>query len=644
MTDIDQLILSTSLGLGSKVTRNRIVAAPMCVMLANTDGSVSEDVISHYKARARGGAGIVIVEITFTDDQGSRAFHTQLGAHNDRMIPGLNRLSEAIKIEGAIAGIQLGHCGAQRVISEPPVVAPSPIPWMKGKRTPHELTLDEVEQVIEDFIDAAGRASDAGFDLIELHGAHGYLINAFLSPPLNQRNDCYGGSAENRLRMVRELTQRVRDRIASDCLLSMRINGDDQLDGALEINDYIGIAKELSEAGVDVFHVSAGTYRVMEQRITPMYLPEAPFVKYAEQFKQHLDVPIIASGSIHSIETCESVVRNGMADLVAWARPLFADPELPRKIFERNEAAIIPCIRCNTCVAREQGGARGHCAVNPIAGRETEQLEKSENPQTILVVGAGPAGIQLSLSARSRGHKVLLVEKEKHLGGQIALAETFSFKKSFTRLLEYYSEALASAGVEVYLDSNIDETLAKFGDCIDVVVFATGNKIPVPDRFVALPTISSSVLDGLLHLGTLGSKVAIVGANLLGTEAAWHLAKHGREVSLVERSNRFADDVNLINQIVFPNVLSEAGVSVLMETEGLMATSRGLKVQYRNSEREIVVDNILISFGAAPIGVSDQLQELCKNWGAGIHVIQQQHKKYPLYWATHSAHQLARVL
>jgi pyruvate/2-oxoglutarate dehydrogenase complex dihydrolipoamide dehydrogenase (E3) component len=238
----------------------------------------------------------------------------------------------------------------------------------------------------------------------------------------------------------------------------------------------------------------------------------------------------------------------------------------------------------------------------------------------------------------------LLVEKEKHLGGQIALAETFSFKKSFTRLLEYYSEALASAGVEVYLDSNIDETLAKFGDCIDVVVFATGNKIPVPDRFIASPTISSSVLDGLSHLGTLGSKVAIIGANLLGAEAAWHLAKHGREVSLVERSNRFADDVNLINQIVFPNVLPEAGVSVLMETEGLMATSRGLKVQYRNSEREIVVDNILISFGAAPIGVSDQLQKLCKNSGAGIHVIQQQHKKYPLYWATHSAHQLARVL
>ena len=637
-------ILSTSLEVSRKVTRNRIVAAPMCVMLANPDGSVSEDVISHYKARARGGAGIVIVEITFTDDQGSRAFHTQLGAHNDRMIPGLNRLAEVIKVEGAIAGIQLGHCGAQRVISEPPIVAPSPIPWMKGKRTPHELTTDEVKQVIADFVSAAGRASDAGFDLIELHGAHGYLINAFLSPPLNQRNDCYGGSAENRFRMVRELTQRVRDRISSDCLLGMRINGDDQLDGGLEIKDYIDIAKELSELGVDVFHISAGTYRVMEQRITPMYLPEAPFVKYAERFKQHLDVPIIASGSIHSIEMCENVVRAGMADLVAMARPLFADPELPTKIFEGNEDAIIPCIRCNTCVAREQGGARGHCAVNPIAGRETEQLEKSADPKTILVVGAGPAGIQLALSARNRGHTVLLVEKEKHIGGQIALAETFSFKKSLTRLLGYYSKALASAGVEVYLNSEITETLAKFGDCIDLVVFTTGNQIPVPDRFIVSPIIASSVLEGLSHLETLGSKVAIIGANLVGVEAAWHLAKYGCEVSLVERSNRLADDVNLINRIVFPDVLSEAGVSVLMETEGLMATSRGLKVGYRDGEREIVVDNILISFGAVPTEVSSQLQEQCKNFGVGIHAIQQQHKTYPLYWATHSAHQLARVL
>ena len=250
----------------------------------------------------------------------------------------------------------------------------------------------------------------------------------------------------------------------------------------------------------------------------------------------------------------------------------------------------------------------------------------------------------MALSARNRGHTVLLVEKEKHIGGQIALAETFSFKKSLTRLLGYYSKALASAGVEVYLNSEITETLAKFGDCIDLVVFTTGNQIPVPDRFIVSPIIASSVLEGLSHLETLGSKVAIIGANLVGVEAAWHLAKYGCEVSLVERSNRLADDVNLINRIVFPDVLSEAGVSVLMETEGLMATSRGLKVGYRDGEREIVVDNILISFGAVPTEVSSQLQEQCKNLGVGIHAIQQQHKTYPLYWATHSAHQLARVL
>tara|TARA_B100000749_G_scaffold186893_1_gene144701 strand:- start:1154 stop:3097 length:1944 start_codon:yes stop_codon:yes gene_type:complete len=644
LVEMDKLALSTPLHLGGKVARNRIVAGPMCVMLSNADGSVSQDVIDHYRIRARGGAGMVIVEITFTDDYGSRAFHAQLGANNDKMIPGLNQLAEVIKVEGAIAGIQLGHCGAQRVITESPIVAPSPIPWMEGKRVPHELTLEEVKQVILDFVDAAGRASDAGFDLVELHGAHGYLINAFLSPPLNQRKDCYGGSPENRLRMAKELVERIRDRISTDCLLGIRLNGDDQLDGGLVIEEYIDIAKELSRVGIDIFHVSAGTYRVMEQRITPMYLPEGPFIKYAEKFKEQLDSPIIASGSIHNLETCNSIISDGMADMVSLARPLFADPELPNKLFRGDKKTIVPCIRCNTCVAREQSGARGHCAVNPVAGREKEEIHKSNTLRTIAVIGAGPAGIQFSLGASKRGHRVILLEKEKQLGGQIALAEKLSFKEPFRRLLKYYSGALNRADVDVRLGTRLDEQSMNLLDHVDIIIFAMGSTISVPQAFQRPSRPTLSVFEALSQPGTLGTKVVIIGANLVGAETAWHLAKIGHDVTLVERSNGFANDINLISRLVLPKTLSESGVSLLMGAEALSASAGGLIVRSSNNEKEISADNIVVAFGARPNETPLSIEELCRIREIDVHYIQQQHKIYPLYWATHCAHQLARIL
>jgi NADPH2 dehydrogenase len=199
--------------------RNRIVQAPMCAMYANADGSATRQNVEYYRARAAGGAGLVIVEITFTDDIGSRAFHAQLGAHDDRMIPGLTDIAEAVRAEGAVAGLQLGHCGAQRVISEPPVVAPSAIAWAPGKRVPSELSREEIARIVRDHADATRRAVQAGFLLLELHAAHGYLVNTFLSPATNRRSDEYGGSFENRLRFPREVIAAMRAQLGPKRLL-----------------------------------------------------------------------------------------------------------------------------------------------------------------------------------------------------------------------------------------------------------------------------------------------------------------------------------------------------------------------------------------------------------------------------------------
>jgi 2,4-dienoyl-CoA reductase-like NADH-dependent reductase (Old Yellow Enzyme family) len=532
--------------------RNRIVQAPMCAMYAAPDGSVTPQVVEYYRARAAGGAGLVIVEITFTDRLGSRAFHAQIGAHDDTMIPGLGELAAAIREGGALAGLQLGHCGPQRVVAEPPVVAPSPIPWATGKRVPHELTVAEIEAIVDDHREAGRRLAQAGFDLVELHGAHGYLLNAFLCPATNTRADRYGGSAENRLRFPVEVVRALREGLGAKRLISFRLNGDDLLPGGLGIDEYRLIARELARAGVDIIHVSAGTYRVMEVRIPPMYLPEAPFAQYARPIREAAGVPVIASGTIHDPQLAERLVREGDADFVSMARPLFADPGLPQKILSGKTEDIRPCIRCNTCLAREQGGLRGYCAVNPRTGREHEIVSPAKKQRAVAVIGAGPAGIEAALTAAERGHAVTLYERAARIGGQLAVAAQMPFKSTLPRLLAYYERALRQAGVKV-LCGNAPQPGSLDADAI---VVATGSRWPAP-----------SCVDALAKPELVGERVTVVGANTMGAETAWWLGGLGRRVTLIERDADFDDDVNLVQRLVLPKALAEAGVRVLFNTE-----------------------------------------------------------------------------
>lgn len=548
--------LAQPFALRSTHFRNRMVQAPMCAMYASPDGSVTPQAVEYYRARARGGAGLVIVEITFTDATGSRAFHAQLGAHDDTMVPGLGELAAAIREEGAVPGLQLGHCGPQRVVVEPPVVAPSPIPWAPGKRVPHELSSAEIEQIVEDHAQAGRRLAQAGFELVELHGAHGYLLNAFVSPATNTRTDRYGGSAEKRLRFPVDVVKALRAGLGSKRLISYRLNGDDLLPGGLGIGEYAGVAKALAEAGVDVVHVSAGTYRVMERRIPPMYLPEAPFVQYARPIREAAKIPVIASGTIHDPALAERLVREGDADFVSQARPLFADPDLPQKILSGRAEEVRPCIRCNTCLAREQGGLRGYCAVNPRTGREHEAVVPARRKKRVAVVGGGPAGIEAALTAAARGHEVVLYERRARIGGQIRLAAQLPFKRTLPRLLAYYEKALQDAGVRVFLEraaspAEIDS---------DCVVVAIG-----PDSHFGTNTIDA--LTALESPEGIGKRVTIVGANTVGAELAWWLGSKGHEVTLVERDSEFDDDVNLIQRLVLPGALEESGVTVRFDTE-----------------------------------------------------------------------------
>lgn len=569
--------------------RNRMVQAPMCAMYAAPDGSATRQNVEYYRARAAGGAGLVIVEITFTDDGGSRAFHAQLGAHDDRMIPGLADIAEAVRAEGAVAGLQLGHCGAQRVVSESPIVAPSPIAWAPGKRVPVELTREEIARLVQDHADATRRAVQAGFQLLELHAAHGYLVNAFLSPATNTRQDEYGGNFENRLRFAREVLGAMRAQLGPKRLLCARLNGDDLLPGGLGIEDYRRVARALAETGLDMIHVSAGTYRVMEKRIPPMYLTGETFAQYAGGIRAAANLPVIASGTIHDPVEANRLVADSEADFISMARPLFADPALPAKLLYDRPGAVLPCIRCNTCLAREQGGARGYCAINPRTGREHEPPSPRSDVKTIGIIGGGPAGIQAALSAAERGHRVTLWERDERVGGQLRLAAMLPFKNTLPPLLEYYEAALARAAVVVRCSASVSPD--ELND--DVVLLATGPAWgdACGPNFKAGPIINAA--EALRRGEEIGSRVLVVGAGLTGAELAWALASDGRQVTLVERDDDFDEDVNLIAKIVLTRELARVGVDLRFGAEFTRLANQSATVVHEGQTKDFEVDTVI---------------------------------------------------
>ncbi len=623
---------------GGRTARNRLVMGPLCTMYAAPDGSATPQLIEYYRARARGGAAIVIVELTFIDDIASRSFHAQLGAQSDMMIPGLSDLAEAIKGEGAIAGLQIAHCGSQRVVGAGKVLAPSPIAWADGKPVPQEMAEDDIEQVLDSFAAAAGRLAIAGFDLVELQGAHGYLINAFISPTTNKRGDRYGGSHRNRMRFPLEIVSRVRARIGPDRLIGIRMNGHDLMPYGYETADYCQVAADFEAAGVDILHISAGTYRAMERRVTPMYLGEAPFVEYAAEIKRAVAVPVIASGTIHSMETADAAVADGSADFVAMSRPIFADPELPRKVVTGDEADIIPCIRCNTCVSREQAGARSLCAVNPVTGYEGRRPERAIMRRRIVVAGGGPAGMQAALTAARRGHGVTLVERQGTLGGALEIAATLSFKSGLRRYLDYLRRAVEGAGVAIIVDRDISEMGDLVADADDLIL-ALGGQWILPD-YPGIDVIDP--LSAIADTGVVGDSVVVSGADLVGAETAWHLATTGRKVTLIEPRDGYGEDVNLVSRLVVPGALDDAGATVLFGCNIIGAESGTLVIDRGDGPERIEVETLVAARELRPAPAAQV--EIIGRDGMRIHRVGEAAGLMGLRWATRTGDDVAQAL
>ncbi|MDD5082657.1 MAG: FAD-dependent oxidoreductase, partial [Dehalococcoidales bacterium] len=411
--------------IGCLKLRNRIVLPPMVRSYATPDGMVTRKMVDHYAARAKGGVGMVMIEATSVHPSG-KGWHQGVVIDHDKYIPGLNDLTEAVKSWGSRIAVQLHHAGRQTssVITGMPIVAPSTVPCRVMGGLPRELTTAEVGELVEAFAQAARRAKAAGFDAVEVHGAHGYLVGQFFSPNTNRRTDKYGGDVNGRTTFAVEIIRRTRELVGPNFPIIVRMNATDLVAGGLELDESQQIARILQAAGADALNISVGTY---EARLNPdngsamgiaaMYVPRGHLVAYAAQIKSQVKIPVITVGSI-TPAMGEEILKQGKADFIAMGRQLLADPELPNKLMRNDPASIRPCIRCNEfCSGKVPTGVR--CSVNAEVGFESYGLKPVFKQKKVLIVGGGPAAMEAARVAAIRGHKVVLYEKNSQLGGHL---------------------------------------------------------------------------------------------------------------------------------------------------------------------------------------------------------------------------------
>jgi 2,4-dienoyl-CoA reductase-like NADH-dependent reductase (Old Yellow Enzyme family)/thioredoxin reductase len=598
-------ILARSLQLGAHTARNRLGMSPMCANLGDSLGHVTQRVVDYYETRARGGVGLVIVENAHVDDVASRGMSAMLSVHSDGMVPGLNALAESITRHGALAVLQINHMGRQGdpTLIDGSLLAPSAEADPVVGAVPQELDLDDIAAVRESFAAAAARAIHSGFHGVEVHFAHGYLLSEFLSPHSNRRTDAYGGSLENRMRLPLEVLGAVREHIGPSAIMGVRMNGDDYLgDRGLTGGEVLDVATAVERAGADYINVSAAVYESVPWMVPPIYFPPATNIHLAARVSSRVSIPVLGAGSIMDRTLAQDVLTSGKADMVLLGRAMIADPELPSKWLRGDDDAVLRCIRCNdACIQRLLEKKRVTCTVNVLAGHEREwALEPvtAERRRHVMVAGGGPAGLEAARVAATRGHRVTLCEKEPELGGQVRYGCLPPFKTDLRQLVPYYERRLAALGVDVRTNTEVTSELVD--ELVpDVALVATGADHAVP----AIPGIERGVLGRDIHVdpGVAGMTVVVIGAGLVGCEAALELALEGRDVVVVEEAAEPLSRMNIISKYGLLGALNERGVRILTGTRPVAVGDASVRVtDASGATQELPADTVVIAAGLVP--------------------------------------------
>ena len=597
--------LSKPITLGRTTFRNRMFSAPMGGTDITNDGCIGPKSTAFYELRAKGGAGAVTVSecMVHPKTDGSHAYHLDTSILNS--LASATYTADAIRRHGAMPSLELSHSGMyagtymtdkdrQHSMNQ---WGPSDTVRPDGVEV-KALTKEMIAEIVEAYGKTAGLAKRAGFEMIMIHGGHGWLINQFLSPYFNKRTDEYGGSLENRCRFAIEVLKAVREAVGPFFPIEFRLSGSELFEGGYDLEEGCRIAQQI-ESYIDLLHVSAGTYqRGFGDTHPSMFKEHGCNVYLAAEIKKHVSVPVATIGGLNDPAQMEEIIASGKADVVYMARALLADPFLPRKVMENKDDEIVRCLRCFTCMAERAATSTRRCTVNPLIGREIEGDEITPAPvkKNVLVVGAGPGGLYAAWTAARRGHEVILCEKEDQAGGILRSEQALPFKMEMYQLAGTYEKFCKNAGVEIRYQTEVTREYVE-KENPDALIIAAGSEPLVPP----IPGLDSDnvviVNNYYKEKEKVGNDVVVLGGGLAGCECAIHLGMEGKKVHLVEMRDVLAPDANVRHR---PLLLKEIDKYVEVHTglRGLKVTEEGvLCADKDNNEVMIPGGSVICALG-----------------------------------------------
>jgi len=593
--------LSSPITIGRVTFRNRMFAAPIGGTDITADCCVGPRTPAFYEMRAKGGAAAVTASelVVHPKTDASHMFHLNLTTPG--CLASWTWVADAIARQGAVPSVELSHSGQYAGTylvdkdKKKGLTQFGPSDWVRPDGIPVKaLTQDQIDDIIKAYGDTAALAKRAGFQMVMIHAGHGWLINQFLSPAFNRRDDQYGGCFENRIRFARQVLQSVRDAVGPGFPIELRMSGSELFEGGYDLQGGVEIAKALEDL-VDLIHVSAGSYQFgFFNTHPPMFADHGCNVYLAAEIKKHVKVPVATIGGLNDPAQMEEIIASGQADIVEMGRAILADPMLPDKVTSGRDDEIVRCLRCFTCMAERPTTGTRRCTVNPLIGRECEGLNVTAAPKSkkVVVVGGGVAGMQAALTAAQRGHKVKLFEKTDALGGILKSEQAIPFKYEMYQLSLSLAKMMEREGVEVVLNTEATPELVE-KEAPEALIIAVGSNPIVPP----LPGMDGDnvviVNDYYLQKDKVKDNVVVLGGGLAGCECAVHLGQDGKKVHLVEMRDSLAVDCNIRHRpILMKNV--DQYTTVHTCCQGLRITPEGLIVRNAAGEEELIPGETVI--------------------------------------------------
>lgn len=599
--------LASPITINGTTFKNRIFGAPMSNPELDSDCHMRKEDIAFHENRARGGLASVAIGLGIVDPLG-RTHTKEITLYDIMSLPSLKEVSNAMHRHNCMAVMELAHGGkyagarSHKDKGDPLILGPNDEINPEGLKVTG-MTDHDIEYTANCFAQSAKLIKEAGFDMVLIHGGHGWLLGQFMSPSMNHRTDKWGGSLENRMRFPLLVIEKIREAVGPDFPIEYRMSGAELVEGGYTIEDGIEMAKIL-DGKVDIIHVSAGVHEDAESFVVThpsMFIEHGCNVYLAAEIKKHVKTPVATLGGLNDPDMMEEIIASGKADIIEIARQSICDPYFAEKAFSGNKDDITRCCRCFTCFYNYLTNRTFCCAFNPIIGNELENKSgfPYTEPKKVIVVGGGPGGMEAAITAAQRGHSVTLYEKNSRLGGQLLAEQYIPFKKDMYNFVKVLEGRLKRANVDVHLNTLLTaEQAAKIN--ADVIITAIGAKPIIP----SIPGIDNAKVVGLdaLHQKepAIGQNVIILGGGLVGSECALYLDALGKYVTIIEMKDDWASDAYFMHKNAMNIYMRSSKIIIRTNTTAKAVTDAGLLCSTPNGDKLFQADTILIAAGMKP--------------------------------------------